>query len=175
MTRHHPARMRAALYVREDLGPSSSVATQQAALREFVRQHYPDWRIVSTYHDTTPGNEALSRRPGLRSALRAATAGEFDVLIAPKLSRISRRMDYLSDLAQKFDAASVAIMTADNTINTMTPVGRQFVTTLAAITDYEREQKQRLAAWQARQAARKSSGASDRRAHAGSVRSYRRR
>lgn len=149
MTYRPPARMRAALYVRQNYGPSSSVAAQEAALREFVRERYPDFRIVGSYHDTAPGNEALSRRPGLCSALRAATAGKIDFLIAPELSHINRRMDYLSDLAQKFDAASVAILTADNTINTTTPVGRLFVTVLAAITDYEREQEDRRAAWEA--------------------------
>ncbi|GIF98332.1 recombinase family protein [Catellatospora citrea] len=149
MTHHYQARMRAALYIREEFGPSSSVEAQQAALRDFVQQHHPGWRIVGTYYDTTPGNEALSRRPGLRSALRAATAGEFDVLIAPELNRINRRMDYFSDLAQKFDAVSVALLTADSMIDTTTPVGRLLITILASVTTYERLPEQERAAREA--------------------------
>jgi hypothetical protein len=93
---HHPdtpaAATRVALYTRGY--EPSTLDRQEAALRHYLATVQPAWRVVAVYQDTAPTGGWRDIRPGLRSALAAAGAGTYDVLLVQHVDRLSRRIEH---------------------------------------------------------------------------------
>jgi len=109
---HHPgpdaqAAPRVALYTRGY--EPSTLDRQDAALRQYLATHRPDWRVVAVYRDTAPTDGWRDIRPGLRAALAAAGAGRYDVLLVQQPDRLSRRVEQLATIIAVFEAASVTV------------------------------------------------------------------
>ncbi|WP_205602559.1 recombinase family protein [Chelativorans alearense] len=84
---------RAALYARylSDNQSEASIEDQFRLCREHARREW--WQIVGSYEDTRMrrcGDQSTILRPGIQRLMRDAQHGEFNVLLAEALDRISR-------------------------------------------------------------------------------------
>jgi DNA invertase Pin-like site-specific DNA recombinase len=128
------APIRVALYITDASG------NQEQFLRRYAEEHLPDSAVVATYRDNGyPGRTQPTLRPGLRDVLTAATSGLFDVLLTERLTRISRRVDYVVDVAGQLQAASIRLITADQEIDTGTPLGHTVMAMAGVLAKAQRE------------------------------------
>lgn len=82
--------VRVAIYVRrstDDEHQPYSIDAQDARLQNYIDSQ-PGWRLVRRFSDDASG--ATTDRPGLHSALKAARAGLYDVLLVYRVDRFSR-------------------------------------------------------------------------------------
>ncbi|MGP3991843.1 recombinase family protein [Streptomyces sp. 3N207] len=82
---------------------------------------------------------ATTQRPGLQSALAAAEAGRFDVLLVHRVDRLSRSLRDLAEILDRLDAGDTAFRSATEPFDTSTPVGRVLVQMLGVVAQFERE------------------------------------
>lgn len=82
--------MRVATYARysSDNQRAASISDQQRICHEEVRRN--GWRVVADFTDAALSGSSLLLRPVIQALLRGATNGEFDVVIAESLDRLSR-------------------------------------------------------------------------------------
>jgi hypothetical protein len=117
------APIRVALYITDASG------NQEQFLRRYAEEHLPDSAVVATYRDNGyPGRTQPTLRPGLR-----------DVLLTERLTRISRRVDYVVDVAGQLQAASIRLITADQEIDTGTPLGHTVMAMAGVLAKAQRE------------------------------------
>lgn len=76
-------------------------------------------------------------RPVLDALLRELAAG--DVLVCWKLDRVGRSTRHLLEIVEDFNARGVGLVATTQAIDTTTPMGRFFVTVLAAVAELEAE------------------------------------
>jgi DNA invertase Pin-like site-specific DNA recombinase len=126
---------RVALYTTDASG------NQEEFLRDYAREHLPHSTVVATYRDEgSPGRTPPMLRPGMRDALAAAAFQQFDILLTERLSRISRRVEHVTDIAGRLSAASVRLITADTEIDTGEPLGHAVMAIAGVLAQDEREQ-----------------------------------
>ena len=126
--------VRVALYVND------AWANQEQFLRRYADEHLTESTIVTTYRDNgSPGRTQPTLRPGMREALTAAASGTYDLLLIERLTRISRRLDYVVDVVRQLEAASVRLITADDEIDTRTPLGHLVMAVAGVLAEAERE------------------------------------
>lgn len=109
--------MRAAIYARysSDLQSAASIADQVRVCRKLC--HDNGWKIAEVYTD-----EALSGashlRPGFQALQQAAQNGEFDIIVAEALDRLSRDQEHIAALHKRMAYLGVSLFTkAEGTIN----------------------------------------------------------
>jgi site-specific DNA recombinase len=127
-----------AIYVRrstDDEHQPFSLDAQRAALTKYVTAQ-PNWVIVAEFEDDASG--ATTNRPGLQNALRAAQAGQFDLLLVYRTDRFTRRLFDLLDLVAQLDNANVAFASSTEQFDTGTPLGRLFLHLLGMFAEFER-------------------------------------
>lgn len=80
---------RVAIYARysSDLQSDNSIEDQFRICREYAERE--NWEIVETYKDRAESGASLIR-PGIQSLLADAQAGDFDIVLAEALDRLSR-------------------------------------------------------------------------------------
>jgi site-specific DNA recombinase len=105
--------MRAATYTRfstdrQSEGDAGSIAQQITICRELAARH--GFELVAGYRDEAISGAALGNRPGLRDAIAAAEAGEFDVLIVADLSRLSRSQADLPRIIERLAFRGVRVL-----------------------------------------------------------------
>jgi DNA invertase Pin-like site-specific DNA recombinase len=81
--------MRAAIYARysTNMQSAASIEDQVRVCREQAKRM--GWNVVETFSDAAISGATILR-PGLQAALAAARRGEFEILLAEALDRISR-------------------------------------------------------------------------------------
>ena len=81
---------RIALYARysSDNQRDASIEDQLRICREQAKRE--GWQIVGTYKDAGISGSSMILRPGIQSLLQDAQAGQFDLVLAEALDRISR-------------------------------------------------------------------------------------
>lgn len=101
---------RVALYARysSDQQRAASIADQQRTCREFAGRQ--GWTVVADYTDAAISGASLMR-PGVQSLLRAALAGNFDVVLAESLDRFSRDQENTAGLFKRLTFAGVRMVT----------------------------------------------------------------
>ncbi len=144
--RHHssnttaePRLRRVAIYTRrstDDEHQPFSIDAQIASLRSYINSQ-PGWTLVLEFSDDASG--ATTDRPDLQRSLRAAKAGQYDVLLVVRVDRFSRRLSDLLDLLHELDSAGVAFCSATEPFDTSTPIGRMLVQLLGVFAEFERE------------------------------------
>lgn len=144
--RHHgsspagePGLRRIAIYTRrstDDEHQPFSIDAQIASLKNYIKSQ-PGWTLVLEFSDDASG--ATTDRPDLQRALRAAKAGQYDVLLVVRVDRFSRRLSDLLDLLHELDDAGVAFCSATEPFDTSTPIGRMLVQLLGVFAEFERE------------------------------------
>ncbi len=102
---------RVALYARysHDLQRDASIEDQFRICRDQAKRE--NWRIVGTYKDAAISGASVILRPGIQTLLQDAQRGEFDVVLAEALDRISRDQADIATLFKHLRFAGVTIVT----------------------------------------------------------------
>ncbi|WP_071795131.1 recombinase family protein, partial [Natronohydrobacter thiooxidans] len=102
--------LRAAIYTRysSDMQSAASTVDQIRICRKLCEAR--GWKIVDIFSD-----EALSgathQRPGFQQMQQRAMAGEFDVLVAEALDRLSRDQEHIAGLHKRMQYLGIGIVT----------------------------------------------------------------
>jgi site-specific DNA recombinase len=102
---------RVALYARysSDNQREASIEDQFRICREQAKR--ARWKIVGTYKDAGISGASMILRPGIQSLLQDAQAGQFDVVLAEALDRISRDQADVATFYKYLKFAGVPIVT----------------------------------------------------------------
>ena len=102
--------MRAVIYARysSDLQRDASIEDQVRLCRERIEKE--GWRLVATYTDHAVSG-ATRLRPGYQKLLEDARAGDFDVVVAEALDRMSRDQEDVAALYRQLGFADVRLVT----------------------------------------------------------------
>jgi len=102
---------RVALYARysSDNQREASIEDQLRLCRE--RAARENWQIVETYSDAAISGASLILRPGIRQLLTDARAGQFEIVLAEALDRLSRDQEDIAGLFKRPRFADVGIVT----------------------------------------------------------------
>ena len=102
---------RVALYARysSDNQREASIQDQFRVCREHAERE--GWRIVATYHDAAISGDSVILRPGVQAVLADAQAGEFDLVLAEALDRMSRDQADVATLFKHLRFAGVRMVT----------------------------------------------------------------
>nr|WP_227285913.1 recombinase family protein [Boseongicola sp. H5] len=103
--------MRVALYARysSDNQREASIEDQFRICREQAKRE--KWKIVGTYKDAGISGASMILRPGIQSLLQDAQAGQFDMVLAEALDRISRDQADVATFYKHLKFADVPIIT----------------------------------------------------------------
>ena len=102
---------RVALYARysSDNQREASIEDQLRICREQVKRE--KWKIVGTYKDAGFSGASMVLRPGIQALLKNAQAGQFDIVLAESLDRISRDQADVATFYKHLNFAGVPIVT----------------------------------------------------------------
>jgi len=103
--------MRAVIYARysTDLQSSSSIDDQVRLCRERVERDGHE--LVQVYSDRALSGASLLRRPGTRLLMQNGTRGDFDLVYAEALDRISRDQEDIAAIFQRLGHHEITIFT----------------------------------------------------------------
>ena len=102
---------RVALYARysSDNQREASIEDQLRICREQAK--HEKWKIVGTYKDAGISGASMILRPGIQALLQDAQAGQFDIVLAEALDRISRDQADVATFYKHLKFAGVPIVT----------------------------------------------------------------
>ncbi|CAH1654888.1 Resolvase domain protein [Hyphomicrobiales bacterium] len=102
---------RVALYARysSDNQREASIEDQLRICREQAKRE--KWKIVGTYKDAGISGASMILRPGIQALLQDAQAGQFDIVLAEALDRISRDQADVATFYKHLRFAGVPIVT----------------------------------------------------------------
>ena len=102
---------RVALYARysSDNQRDASIEDQFRICREQAKRE--QWKIVGTYKDAGISGASMILRPGIQMLLQDGQAGQFDMVLAEALDRISRDQADVATLFKHLKFAGVPIVT----------------------------------------------------------------
>ena len=103
--------MRAAIYARysSDLQSEASIEDQVRLCRE--RGEQDGHEVIQVFRDCAISGGSLVNRPGMLSLMAAAKQGDFDMVIAEALDRISRDQEDVAAIYKRLSHADVRIVT----------------------------------------------------------------
>jgi DNA invertase Pin-like site-specific DNA recombinase len=127
---------RVALYLRVSTN-GQDTANQRPALAAVAAQR--GWTVTQVYEDVgISGAKGRNQRPGLDAALKGATRGQFDVLMAWSLDRLGRSLADLMGTLTELESAHVDLFLHQQAIDTTSPAGRMFFHVTGAFAEFER-------------------------------------
>ena len=102
---------RVALYARysDEKQRSASIDDQFRICREQAKRE--GWKVVGTYKDAAISGASMILRPGIQMLLQDAQAGQFDMVLAEALDRISRDQADVATFYKHLKFAGVPIVT----------------------------------------------------------------
>jgi DNA invertase Pin-like site-specific DNA recombinase len=109
---------------------------QVDALRELARQR--NWEVVGEFFDVG-WSGARASRPQLDAAMKLVSRGRVDVVCVWKLDRLGRSTKDLLNLLDELRVRNVQLVSAQESIDTNTSMGRAFFTLIGLLGEVERE------------------------------------
>lgn len=133
--------MRAIAYRRVSTEEQGSDGLGMAAQTAAVQQYLTAGGITDALwvEDVCSGKTAPEKRAGLSGALDMLASGERDILVVPKLDRLSRSVIDFSTMIETADRQGWSIVILDCQVDTSTPAGRMMAHVLASFAQFERE------------------------------------
>ena len=113
------APVRAAIYARysSDLQSAASITDQVRVCQTLCAER--GWRVVEFFTDEAMSG-ASHLRPGFQAMQQAAMNGQFDIIVAEALDRLSRDQEHIAALYKRMSFLDVSILTkAEGEINEM--------------------------------------------------------
>jgi DNA invertase Pin-like site-specific DNA recombinase len=129
--------MKAALYLRVST-TGQTVENQRLELARVAAAR--GWEIVAVYEDKgISGAKGRDKRPGFDGALRGASSGAYDVLMAWDVSRLGRSLADLAAALRDLHAADRGLYLHVQGVDTTTPSGRAMFQMCGVFAEFERE------------------------------------
>ena len=124
--------IRCAIYARTatEAGSNSVDAQRERAATYIESRRSEGWEIHPRRYDDRACSGLSMNRPALRRLLREATDGEFEMVIACDIDRLSRSPAGLLAIVEILEGAGVSLATVTEELNTSTPRGRMILNLL---------------------------------------------
>jgi DNA invertase Pin-like site-specific DNA recombinase len=113
-----------------------SLAAQRAKLEAFAVA--TDLELVAIHEDAGVSAKTLAR-PGLQAALADLREGRADALLVAKLDRLTRSVNDLGSLLERYFAARFSLLSIADSVDTRTAGGRLVLNVLTSVAQWERE------------------------------------
>lgn len=128
--------MRVAIYARvsradKDQDPEN----QLRKLRELAQRR--GYEIYAEFHDYISGGAPM--KPALDKMLAEGRARHYDAIFIVRLDRLARSVKQLLTILEELDHYGLALICADQEIDTKSPTGRLLFTVLGAVAELELE------------------------------------
>ena len=138
MTRKTP--VQAVGYVRvsteEQATSGLSLSHQKTRIVAFAKAS--DFDLVEVIEEPGKSGKNL-KRPGMTRALEILESGGAQALVVLSLDRLTRSVKDLGHLVEFFDRTGTALVSVQDSINTLTAAGRLVLNVLGSIAQWERE------------------------------------
>lgn len=132
---------RAISYTRQSMFREESISLemQDKANRTYAAQR--GYTVVKTVQDPGVSGLQFAKRPGIREAIELVEAGEADVIIVWRWSRLSRRLPHVNVIMDRVEKAGGRVESATEPIDATTAGGRFSRTMMLAFAEFESDQK----------------------------------
>ena len=95
------------------------------------------WELTGTFEDNGKSGTTTRGRTGLRKMMKAARAGEVNVVVIAELSRLGRSTRDVLRIAEELNGLDVGLVSVTESIDTTSPTGKFVFTIFAAVAEMD--------------------------------------